>query len=726
MKILSRVNTFLICALACFVGTAEQVFANAPNVFGKSSGSSEEEKKQLQESFFKAVQEGNLVALKALLEAGISPDTVRKERDTSALADAAYKNKKELAALLLDYGANPNYISYGDITPLILAFTQRRDHREIAQMLCEYGANVNFVSSVYKSSAMDDLISHNNLVAGRLLREYGATVNRKDLKNLSTPAWQEIMAIKPTKVPSKLPTFGGKVPTDPDAAALAAKANPDSPWAACALYNFVQKGDITGVYKMLDAGMNPNIPNQSGNYPIVAAARDKHYEIIRMLLDYEARPDVVDPDKFNAVTYLIAQRGKFVPRAENIRLLQLFLDYNYPTNSANGWRSTALEDACYHGNTDAVKLLASYGAYDKYKAAFPSKSIRTRSSALAQALNTPKTLSPTRVPTCGGKKTPPPPVPAAPPASTTAPQNPPAAQTPAPAPELVVDPEKRYPSGETELHVACLEGNVAKVMALIQAGADVDATDNLRKTPLHKLCEGKIPTAAFLQILQTIIQKSPSALGERDSAGRIPFHYLCARPAHMEIQKMLELEPRQVNLAESNGERLTPLHMAVSSRSEKNVFVLIGAGAKPNVALRNGDTPLHHAVEKVCDKIVDVLTQSKGIKIDARDKQGMTPFLLASKIDTDSYPDSYSIVKSQIRIIKLLSERGADIKAVDKNRANALHYAAYDANPTVVELLLNLGVNVNAKDKKKRTPLDYAKYNTRAKPLLERYGAREG
>lgn len=62
-------------------------------------------------------------------------------------------------------------------------------------------------------------------------------------------------------------------------------------------------------------------------------------------------------------------------------------------------------------------------------------------------------------------------------------------------------------------------------------------------------------------------------------------------------------------------------------------------------------------------------------------------------------------------VARLLLEKGADVKAADKNGWSAFHMAASNGYEAVVRLLLEEEFDINAKDEKKDTALYLATYN---------------
>jgi ankyrin repeat protein len=93
-------------------------------------------------------------------------------------------------------------------------------------------------------------------------------------------------------------------------------------------------------------------------------------------------------------------------------------------------------------------------------------------------------------------------------------------------------------------------------------------------------------------------------------------------------------------------------------------------------------------------KIKDLL--SNGAEVDIRDKNGMTPLLLAAR-------------KGNREIVKLLLAHGADVNAQDYYLAwTPLILASALGHKEVVKLLLEYGADVDIKDQNGMTALKYA------------------
>lgn len=106
----------------------------------------------------------------------------------------------------------------------------------------------------------------------------------------------------------------------------------------------------------------------------------------------------------------------------------------------------------------------------------------------------------------------------------------------------------------------------------------------------------------------------------------------------------------------------TALHAAAGSGFHAVLTQLLAAGADPMARNVAGRTPLHRAAEGGHLRCVRVLLASGSLDVDVRDNMGNTPLYMAA-------------AGGQLATFRALAETGADLRAVNNKRANALHTA---------------------------------------------------
>ncbi len=122
--------------------------------------------------------------------------------------------------------------------------------------------------------------------------------------------------------------------------------------------------------------------------------------------------------------------------------------------------------------------------------------------------------------------------------------------------------------GRTPLHYA---DSIRTVIVLLDAGADIDATDGNGETPLHAaIASSKTDIAAILLHFEASIE----APGEE---GRTPLHYAAAEGGERMATLLLDAGA-EVNARDDNG--LTPLYTAGMFGNENIMGMLLDHGAE--------------------------------------------------------------------------------------------------------------------------------------------------
>ncbi|MHC4543355.1 MAG: ankyrin repeat domain-containing protein [Planctomycetota bacterium] len=298
------------------------------------------------------------------------------------------------------------------------------------------------------------------------------------------------------------------------------------------------------------------------------------------------------------------------------------------------------------------------------------------------------------------------------------------------------------PETVNTLHEVASKGDLEKVRTLISEGADLNAKNKKKATPLYLATQSGNKDVARL-----LIEKGANV---NVKGGRLwtPLH-VAARFGHKDIVKLLIAKGANLNVVGSGGWtplllavrfgytdiakllidnnadiyaetklRMTPLLFAVLHDRQDIEKLLIDKGvhldiftesirgnadrvaalleSDPNLinAQRNLFTPLHWAA--YCGHLnVSNLLIAKGADVNANSKHA-SPLYWAVRKD---YPD----------VVRLLIDKGADVNARGAYGATVLHYVLTTG---VVELLIDKGAEVNARDNSERTPLHYISSKT--------------
>ena len=195
--------------------------------------------------------------------------------------------------------------------------------------------------------------------------------------------------------------------------------------------------------------------------------------------------------------------------------------------------------------------------------------------------------------------------------------------------------EPRDEFGQTELHRVCFEGDLDRVMELVDEDRGINAQDNNGWTPLLvAVSRGHLHVALFFL-----------KLGETD-------HTIIAKDGTTILHLLARLDPQLVgedrfddvlNAAarlrlpvNSRGKaQETPLHEAVRHGKTKMIKWLILHNANINAADESGNTPLHRAIEMKHRAIVQILLQN-GADKHILNNRGVSPLNAAGSVDQES------------------------------------------------------------------------------------------
>jgi len=157
--------------------------------------------------------------------------------------------------------------------------------------------------------------------------------------------------------------------------------------------------------------------------------------------------------------------------------------------------------------------------------------------------------------------------------------------------------KQKNASGAEPLHKAVSKIGVDE---LLSKGADLNASDNGGKTPLHVAALfGRVQVADYLLLKGADVNK-------KDKNGSTALHMAIAG-GHEKLVDLLILMGADVNAADSSGE--TPLYSAVLDNNKNIVKTLLLNKANVNLKNAEGNTALHEAIIRGMSDMILFLKQ---------------------------------------------------------------------------------------------------------------------
>jgi len=242
------------------------------------------------------------------------------------------------------------------------------------------------------------------------------------------------------------------------------------------------------------------------------------------------------------------------------------------------------------------------------------------------------------------------------------------------------DPNTRNNSGDNALHVAVRLNLAAQGLLLINAKADIFASNASKDTPVFLALAATDGPYDWFFI--------PSVITARDSNGDTVGH-LAARK---DLADGLEyLRSRGADLEAVNSARETLLHAAVRTDAAEATRYLIANGASLSARDINGDAPLNAAVLSGAKTCLQVLVLS-GVDLNARNFTGEAALHQAVR-------------KQNADFATYLVDRGAKLEVRDNRGLTPLAVAAREAQTKIAQYLIKAGARIDARDYAGSTPL---------------------
>ena len=264
--------------------------------------------------------------------------------------------------------------------------------------------------------------------------------------------------------------------------------------------------------------------------------------------------------------------------------------------------------------------------------------------------------------------------------------------------------------GNTALHLAVMNGNVAVIIKLRQHNARVDIKNKAGKTPsdlareLHpyddsiahafsvSLDSSSLPFASAAEEsagLESKIHTAPFQSGEDNSLIEA-----VRRGDLNAVKRLLASKGCRESIENRDAQDDASLHIAAQGGHLEVVKHLIAKGANVDAQNRAGDTSLHIAVKKIFFGVVKHLI-AKGANVNAQNSAGDTPLHIALK---ERFFD----------VVKKLIAKGANVDAQNRAGDTPLHIAVREGFFGVFKQLIAKGANVNVQNSAGDTSLHIA------------------
>ena len=312
--------------------------------------------------------------------------------------------------------------------------------------------------------------------------------------------------------------------------------------------------------------------------------------------------------------------------------------------------------------------------------------------------------------------------------------------------------------GDTALHYAVSRTNSRGAVILLEQGANVNALNNQKLSPLHMAAKN-----GDLHILEVLLSYKAD-LSLRDEDGSSPLHIAAkeGQVKHAEFlnQCFIALESERVSFdgctgedsivkaivtQDKNGANL--LHCAVESGNEHLINRIMNEDKKieaiklVNTKKQDGFTALHIAAEFGHYNIVKKLVRCQA-DLDVESCANETPLLLASKnnhyqiaaylaracpeaisnIDDDGLSPLLIAAKNgHTEVTEVLLANGANVNDTDQAERNMVFLAAMEGNASYLNTILqraDIASLINECDQYQNTPLHAAAKNGHKRALL--------
>ncbi|MBR2462030.1 MAG: ankyrin repeat domain-containing protein, partial [Spirochaetaceae bacterium] len=256
-------------------------------------------------------------------------------------------------------------------------------------------------------------------------------------------------------------------------------------------------------------------------------------------------------------------------------------------------------------------------------------------------------------------------------------------------------------SGSTPLHESIRYGNLENARLLLEAGAKVNAQDNLGKTPILLIMPKKNQADLY-----SLLLTYKANVNVKDMYGDSALHVATMNGA--EDKTLNQLILAGADISERNKEGVTPLALAVDHRKTSIIQFYIGAGADIHAEDNMGNTPLTRSLKAGPDMTKKVLIPNNAF---SRDSYGNTAYHLAiltaepALVLEEEAKSDTPVADDLTMNLEYIYSLNKEINSRNRNGDTPLSLAVQRNIQRAGEFLLNRGADVFSANNSDYSPL---------------------
>ncbi|MFI3244772.1 MAG: ankyrin repeat domain-containing protein, partial [Akkermansia sp.] len=319
--------------IARIIPESDRLAVKTPEVIVSTATSSSAEQQLMGQQLLAACIAGKTDAVKQLIASKVDVDAATALDNAtgfSPLIFAGMNGHKEIVAMLLAAGADPNYQSKRNKKTVLSEVMYKRQY-DIVEMLIKAGAQIDKLIDT-GSTVLGNCCALNDINGAALLIRHGANIRLKGSK--------------------------GKSPLDYLSAAqrknnqqLLMLSDADLIEEALPLEAAIKAGNAAEVKKLLEGGADPNEMTTLQEPMILFAVQGGNLEIIKLLIDYKVDVNTKLSTKYGSTPLILATEAK------NKDMIILLLEAGANVDLKNNHLSSALTTAVLNNNIDLLELL---------------------------------------------------------------------------------------------------------------------------------------------------------------------------------------------------------------------------------------------------------------------------------------------------------------------------------------------------------------------------------